>query len=83
MILKVLGEITHQRAEACPRQCHREGGHCHWAKVKDFRIDFERRQRLNPTKESFISTNTAAVFSHETQHQLKLTPEVMTTDWNL
>lgn len=69
MILKVLGEITHQRTEAHPRQCHGEGGHRHWAKVKDFRIDVERRQSLNPTKESFISINTAAVFSHETHQQ--------------
>lgn len=69
MMLKVSGEITHQRTEAGPRQCHREGGHHHWAKVKDFRIDVERRQSLNPTKESSISMNTAAVFSSLTHRQ--------------
>lgn len=73
MIWKVLGEITHQRTEARPRQRHREGGHRHWAKVKDFRIDVERRQSLNPTKESFISINTAAVLKPTISPRMLLT----------
>lgn len=73
MIWKVLGEITHQRTEARPRQRHREGGHRHWAKVKDFRIDVERRQSLNPTKESLISINTAAVLKPTISPRMLLT----------
>lgn len=59
--LNVFLQITHQRTEARPRQRHREGGHRNGAKVKDFRIDVERRESLNATKESFISINTTAV----------------------
>lgn len=44
--------MTYQRTETRPRQCHREGCHGNWAKIQDFRIDVEWRESLNQTKKS-------------------------------
>lgn len=49
--------MTHQRTETRPRQCHSEGCHGNWAKIKDFRIDVEWRESLNQTKKSIKALN--------------------------
>lgn len=61
--------MTYQRTETRPRQCHSEGCHGNWAKVKDFRIDVEWRESLNQTKKSILSIYAAAEFSLQSRHQ--------------
>lgn len=88
--------MTHQRTETRPGQRHGEGCHGNGAEIKDFRIDVEWRESLNETKKNrFLNTylNRAAGFSPRSHHHVNtdvadspaplLTPEVMTTDWNL